>query len=165
MFKEIETKELGNPFDMIGNDWMLITAKDESKVNTMTASWGGMGHLWNKDVVYIFVRPGRYTYEFIEKSEEFTLTFFKDGYREKLTYLGKISGRDENKIEKAGLSVVSEGNYPYFKEGETVVKCNKLYKQRLDKECFLDASLDKFYKDDYHYMYIGEIVEVLRKEV
>ncbi|WP_320046169.1 flavin reductase [uncultured Ilyobacter sp.] len=165
MFKKIETKELGNPFDMIGNYWMLITAKDESKVNTMTASWGGMGHLWNKDVVYIFVRPGRYTYEFIEKSEEFTLTFFQDGYREKLTYLGKISGRDENKIEKAGLSVVSEGNYPYFKEGKTVVKCNKLYKQRLDKECFLDASLDKFYKDDYHYMYIGEIVEVLRKEV
>ncbi|WP_372712467.1 flavin reductase [Ilyobacter sp.] len=165
MFKKIEAKELGNVFDMVGKDWMLITAKNGSAVNTMTASWGGMGHLWNKNVVYIFVRPGRYTYEFIEKTEEFTLTFFQDKYREQLTYLGKVSGRDEDKIKRTGLSVVSEGNFPYFQEGKTVVKCRKLYKQRLDKECFLDPSLENFYKNDYHYMYIGEIVEVLEKEV
>lgn len=165
MFKKIEAKELGNPFTMIGNDWMLITAKNGNSVNTMTASWGGMGHLWNKNVVYIFVRPGRYTYEFIENTGEFTLTFFEGKYREQLTYLGKVSGRNEDKIKKTGLSVVSDGNYPYFQEGKTVVKCKKLYKQRLDKECFLDPSLENFYKDDYHYMYIGEIVEVLEKEV
>jgi flavin reductase (DIM6/NTAB) family NADH-FMN oxidoreductase RutF len=124
-----------------------------------------MGHLWNKDVVYIFVRPGRYTYEFLEKSDDFTLTFFEDKYRKELTYLGKISGRDENKIQTVGFSPVVKDESPYFEEGKLVVKCKKIYKQKLDKDCFLDPMIDKFYSDDYHYMYIGEIVEVLKKDI
>ena len=67
-FREIKVNEIkNNPFEMIGTDWMLITAKRNDKVNTMTASWGGLGVIWNKNVVTVYIRPQRYTKEFIEK--------------------------------------------------------------------------------------------------
>lgn len=164
MFQKIESEDLGNAFKLIGRDWMLITAKAGDELNTMTASWGGMGHLWNRDVVYIFIRPQRHTLNFVEKSDNFTLTFFPEKYRNDLTYLGTVSGRDEDKIAETSLTPVTEGKYPYFEESDVVIKCKKIYKQRLDRECFLDPSIEKNYDNDYHYMYIGEVVEVLKKE-
>ena len=88
-----------NPFTKIGKEWMLITAGDEKKANTMTASWGGVGVLWGKNVVYIFVRDTRYTKEFIDNGETFSLTFLDESNKGALKYLGAVSGRDENKIE------------------------------------------------------------------
>ncbi|GLI55722.1 flavin reductase [Propionigenium maris DSM 9537] len=164
MFQKIESEDLGNAFKLIGRDWMLITAKAGDELNTMTASWGGMGHLWNRDVVYIFIRPQRHTLNFVEKSDNFTLTFFPEKYRNDLTYLGTVSGRDEDKIGETSLTPVTEGEFPYFEESDVVIKCKKIYKQRLDRECFLDPSIEKNYDNDYHYMYIGEVVEVLKKE-
>jgi len=163
MFKKIETTDLDNVFKLIGMDWMLITAKSGDKINTMTASWGGMGHLWNRDVVYIFIRPQRHTLDFVEGNENFTLTFFSENHRNDLTYLGTVSGREEDKIEKTNLTPIIEGEYPYFEESKIVIKCKKVYKQKLDNECFIDPSIEKNYDNDYHYMYIGEIVEVLKK--
>ncbi len=164
MFQKIESEDLGNAFKLIGRDWMLITAKAGDELNTMTASWGGMGHLWNRDVVYIFIRPQRHTLNFVDKSDNFTLTFFPEKYRNDLTYLGTVSGRDEDKIAETSLTPMVEGNFPYFEESDVVIKCKKIYKQRLDRECFLDPSIEKNYDNDYHYMYIGEVVEVLKKE-
>ncbi len=164
MFQKIESEDLGNAFKLIGRDWMLITAKSGDELNTMTASWGGMGHLWNRDVVYIFIRPQRHTLNFVDKSDNFTLTFFPEKYRNDLTYLGTVSGRDEDKIGETSLTPVVEGEFPYFEESDVVIKCKKIYKQRLDRECFLDPSIEKNYDNDYHYMYIGEVVEVLKKE-
>ncbi len=164
MFQKIESEDLGNAFKLIGRDWMLITAKSGDELNTMTASWGGMGHLWNRDVVYIFIRPQRHTLNFVDKSDNFTLTFFPEKYRNDLTYLGTVSGRDEDKIAETSLTPVVEGEFPYFEESDVVIKCKKIYKQRLDRECFLDPSIEKNYDNDYHYMYIGEVVEVLKKE-
>ena len=66
----------GNVFSMIGSDWMLVTAGDNEKYNTMTASWGGMGVLWGKPAAFVFIRPQRYTYTFLEKTDRFTLSFF-----------------------------------------------------------------------------------------
>ena len=80
-----------------------ITAKKEDKVNTMTASWGGLGFIWRKPVAYIFIRPQRYTYEFVEKTDKLTLSFFGGEMREGLTLCGRTSGREVNKAEKAGL--------------------------------------------------------------
>jgi len=164
MFQKIESEDLGNAFKLIGRDWMLITAKAGDKLNTMTASWGGMGHLWNRDVVYIFIRPQRHTLNFIEENDSFTLTFFPESYRNDLTYLGTVSGRDEDKIAETSLTPVVEGEFPYFEESDVVIKCKKIYKQKLDRECFLDPSIEKNYDNDYHFMYIGEVVEVLKKE-
>ena len=156
----------GNVFSMIGSDWMLITAGDEEKCNTMTASWGGVGILWNKPVSFIFVRPQRYTREFIEREQAYSLCFFEDGFRTGLSYLGTASGRDEDKIAKAGLTTAYEDGVPYFEQARLVLICKKSYRDDLRGDCFLDAEADArcYPEKDYHRMYIGEIVKALKKK-
>lgn len=163
---ELSAEELqGNPFEMIGKDWMLVTAEMEGKVNAMTASWGGMGVMWGKNVAFVVIRPTRYTKEFIDASETFSLAFLDESYRKALGYFGSVSGRDEDKIEKTGLTVMHEGKTPYFEEAGMVLICRKLYAQEYDPTCFIDGELDeKWYPGkDYHTMYISEIVKVLKK--
>ena len=97
-----------NPFRLIGKDWMLITAEKDNDVNTMTASWGGMGVMWGKDIVLIAVRESRYTKEFIDGSSTFSLSFFNPDdikIKEALAFLGTVSGRNENKIKKANMKI------------------------------------------------------------
>ncbi len=165
--KEIGIQEFNyNPFEMIGKDWMLITAQKDGKVNTMTASWGGLGVIWNCNVAYIFVRQSRYTKEFIDSSDSFSLTFYDtEKYRKALAYLGSVSGRDENKIEKAGLTIEYTNGIPYFNEAKTVILCKKLSRHYLSPEGFISESVDsQYYKDkDYHDMYIGEIIQILKE--
>lgn len=166
-WKDISTKQLqGNPFEMIGHEWMLITAEKNGKANTMTASWGGLGVMWNKNVAYITIRPQRFTKEFIDGSDTFSLTFFEEGFRKTLGYIGSVSGRDEDKIAKAGLTLVHDNSTPYFEEAKTVVICRKLFAQPYTEAAFLDTSiLDTNYPDkDLHTLYIGEITKVLVKE-
>lgn len=165
--RELSVKEFSaNPFQLIGEDWMLITAKKGNQVNTMTASWGGMGVIWNRKVAYVFIRHSRFTKEFIDASDSFSLTFFDTSiHRPTLAYLGAVSGRDENKIEKAGFTVTQIDDIPYFEEANTVLLCKKLSKHPLSKDGMLDETiLPQFYADDdYHDMYIGEIVKVFVK--
>lgn len=164
-FKEISPYELTqNPFTLIGKDWMLITAEHDGKINTMTASWGGVGILWNKPVAFVFVRPTRHTYSFIENNEYFSLSFLPEKYREQLRYAGTVSGRDENKIEKCGFTVL-EDNAPYFEEADTVFICKKHYADMLSAEGFIHPEMDEScYADkNYHKLYIVEIEKVLKK--
>jgi len=153
-----------NVFKLIGSDWMLITAGTKDSFNTMTASWGGMGVLWNKPVTYIFVRPQRYTYEFLEKNKSYSLSFFDEKYRKALTICGSKSGRDIDKVKEAGLtSVVSDNGIVHFSEAKLVVECSKLYYQDIDPSHFLDKSINELYDNDYHRMYIGEITGIVKK--
>ena len=140
--KEIQTSQLhSDAFTMIGKEWMLVSAERDGVVNTMTASWGGMGILWNKKVAFVFLRPQRYTKEFIDQKDCFTLSFYDEEYRKTLSYLGTVSGRDEQKIEKAGLHTAFINDAPYFTEANTVLVCRKLYAQEMREDCFLDAAL------------------------
>lgn len=167
MFKEIPAEEIsGSPFKMIGKDWMLVAAEKEGKINAMTASWGGLGVMWNKNVAYVFLRPQRYTKEFVDSSETFSLTFYDESSRKKLQYMGSVTGRHEDKMAKSGLTAVSGEAAPYFEEAKVVMICRKKYAQSYDPECFIDKSLDgTFYPDkDYHTMYIAEIEKVLVRE-
>ena len=119
-------------FRLIGKEWMLVTAKNqEGKVNTMTASWGGFGVMWGKNVAVTVLRPQRYTKEFIDQSESFTLSFYDDTFKKDLSYLGSVSGRDEDKIAKANLTVKEYEDVPYFEEGRLIFICRKLYAQNL----------------------------------
>ena len=112
-FIEIDPQELtDNVFKLIGRDWMLITAGDERRCNTMTASWGGLGVQWNANVAVSFVRPSRYTYEFLEKGKYYTLSFFDSGYRRALQLCGSKSGRDTDKIKEAELTPVFDARRP-----------------------------------------------------
>jgi len=163
-FKEIDINEINeNVFKLIGKDWMLVTAEKEGQVNAMTASWGGLGVIWSRNVAYVVIRPQRYTKEFIDGSDTLSLSFYDEAYRNKLNYLGSVSGRDEDKLAKAGLTRVDCDGVPYFDEAKLVLICRKLYAQEYKPECFIDKSLDgKYYPDkDYHTMYIVEIVKAL----
>ena len=166
LFKEINIKNFSpNPFE-IKDKWMLISAaKADGTVNTMTASWGSFGIMWNKEVVFIVIRPQRFTREFVESTESLSLTFFDDSYKKALAYLGKASGRDEDKITKAGLSVAMDNDVPYFEEAERVIFAKKLFVQRIEEAAFLDEKIiDRWYPEkDFHYLYIAEITKVLEK--
>lgn len=164
-FVELDPLELqDNMFRRIGREWMLITAGKPEKFNTMTASWGGVGVLWNTNVTFSFVRPSRYTYGFMEKEKYYTLSFFGADCRRALQFCGSKSGRDVDKVAETGLTPVFDAPAPYFAEAELVLVCRKLYTQDLDTERLLDPALMANYKDgDVHRMYVGEITKVLRR--
>lgn len=166
-FKEINAELLEeNPFKLISKDWMLITAEKDGKVNTMTASWGGLGSIWEKHVAFIFIRPQRYTKQFVDYSDSLSLTFFDRSFRKTLVYLGTKSGRDEDKIKNSNLTLLHNNEIPYFEEAKIAIFCKKLYAQELKPECFIEQEFNqKYYPDaDYHTLYIAEITKILVKE-
>ncbi len=166
-FKEIDPVEIaGNPIHLIGKEWMLITAGTPGEFNTMTASWGAMGELWFKPVCFCFIRPQRYTFEFMEKGDVFTLSFFDEKYKPQLNFCGSRSGQEIDKARECGFTpVAAENGSVFFNEARLVLECRKLYFQDLDPANFLDGTLMKNYpKEDFHRMYVGEISRVLVAE-
>lgn len=168
MFEKIDPKTLKeNVFSLIGDQWMLITAGTPEHCNTMTASWGGLGVLWRKNVAYIFIRPQRYTKEFIDAGERFTLSFYGEEHRKALAYLGKASGRDGDKIAAVGFEEERFDGAPAFKQAQRVLVCRKLYAQPLDPGCFMpgtDCDEACYPEKDYHTLYVGEIEAVYERE-
>ncbi len=167
MFKTIKAEEFNeNIFNMIGKDWLLVAAEKEGKANAMTASWGGAGIMWGKPAAFVFIRPQRYTKEFVDFSDRFSLSVLGDKYRKELNYFGTVSGRDEDKIAKTGLKISHTNNTPYFDDSKIVIICRKLFAQKLEMESFIDKTLiDKWYpQKDFHTMYVAEIEEILIRE-
>ncbi len=162
MFKEIKATEIkDNIIDIISNEWMLISAGNEDGYNMMTASWGFMGEMWGSDAVSVMVRPQRYTMEFIENSDYFTLSFYGEE-RQIHKVCGSMSGRDVDKTKLTGLTPVFADDTVYFKEARLVVICKKQYVAPLTETAFCDtASLEKWYNGDLHNMIIGKIEKVL----
>ncbi len=166
MLKEINHSELKeNMFNIIGRNWMLLTAGNEEKLNTMTISWGGTGILWNKPVAFVFVRPQRYTKEFIDSNKYFTMSGYSDEMRPAIKFCGRNSGREIDKIKETGLIPVFDEKAPYFKQAKLVLVCRKLYAQELSETSLIDYNLLEYYSNnDYHTMYVAEIVKVLVDE-
>ncbi|MEE0913610.1 MAG: flavin reductase [Ruminococcus sp.] len=166
-FKEITPSEItNNPFDLIGKDWALVTSGNSDKFNTMTVSWGGVGIMWGKPVTYTFIRPQRYTFEFMEKNGYFSMSFFDETQRDALKFCGSKSGRDYDKVKETGLTpAFTEDGVPYFEEAKLVLVCKKMYSQFLNEESIEDTeSVAKWYDNDYHKMYVSEITKVLVKK-
>lgn len=155
-----------NTFKLINKDWFLISAGNTEHNNCMTASWGGFGILWFKPVVYIFVRPQRYTNEFIKNNEYFTLSFFDETHRDALNYCGKNSGRDNNKAKECNLQIFETTHKSIaYKESRLILECKKLYSEPFKAENFIDKSpLHHYANGDFHIMYIAEITECLINE-
>lgn len=165
MLKEFDIKTLAfNPFERIGRDWCLITAGTEKSFNTMTASWGGVGILWNKPVATCYIRPQRYTKEFVDREDLFTVTFFPDGYRNALNLCGTVSGRDHNKPVEAGITPVFLDGTASFAEANLVFVCRKLFAQPMNEGSFVDKKLmESIYPTrDLHTIYVGEIVKAYK---
>ncbi|MBR4994486.1 MAG: flavin reductase [Alistipes sp.] len=167
-FKEIDPVAINDNFiKLIGSDWMLITAGNKDSYNTMTASWGGVGFMWNYPVAMAVIRPQRHTHSFTESQERMTLSFFSEEYRDALTYCGTHSGSKEDKITNAGLSVVFTANdTPAIEQARLVLECKKLYVSKLEAAHFIDREIvERWYpQGDYHCVYVMKIEKAYIKE-
>lgn len=165
MLKRISAKDIpGNVINMISREWMLITAGNKSAYNMMTASWGFMGEIWGEDSVSVFIRPERYTMEFINKSDYFSLSFYGNN-KAIHKVCGSLSGRDVNKTEMTGLTPEFCEKAPFFCEARLVLICKKQYVAPLERKYFTDKEpLAKWYNEGLHYNIIGKIEKVLMKD-
>ena len=154
-----------NPFTKIGKDWMLVTAGNEEKANTMTASWGGVGVMWGKEDAYVVIRQTRFTKEFIDKEGKFSLSFPSEKYRKEMKFLGTVSGRDEDKIKEAGIGINYHDGVPFIDQADMVFICKVMSNTFISKEDFIDKGIDEaWYKDgNYHTLYIAEITDILAR--
>ena len=168
--KSISIKELSdNFFETIGKEWMLVTAGTQESFNTMTANWGGIGFLWNKPVVYVFIRPERYTFEFMEKREYFTLSFLGEEHKDVHKICGSKSGREVDKIKTTELKpLFTEKGNVLFEQARLSLECRKLYTDVMKEEAFLDPAILKQWYDGghggLHHIYVAEITSVWTKE-
>ena len=170
--KEIDVSSFDfEPIHEISKNWMLLTAGNEERgYNTMTCSWGHIGSIWGSGggwpTSICYVRPQRFTKAFVDREELYTLSFFPDGYKQKLAYLGSHSGRDEDKVARVELTPVFGENFTYFAEAKLVLVCRKVYQAPMEEEYFLDKSIvsQHYPQKDFHDLYIGQIVKVFVQE-
>ncbi|MDC7223260.1 MAG: flavin reductase [Spirochaetales bacterium] len=166
-FVEIDPDGIeGNVIKRIRDQWMLIGAGTEGKANSMIGSWGFMGEMWRKDVAVCVVRPQRYTYEFMESNDTYALSFLPDKYNDVKRIYGSQSGRDINKLEGGALTPAYAQGALYYEEAELVLFCRKIYVHDYEGEGFIDTSLVEscYGKGDFHRVYYGEILQVLKRE-
>lgn len=146
----------------------LLTAGDLNKFNTMTIGWATTGVIWGKDVVIVYVRPSRYTYEFMEENELFTVSFYDEKYKKEIGYLGVKSGRDTNKVADCNFHPIDFNGSTTFEEANLSILCKKLYYQDLDDKMIPEDIKKRYYQnkkdgnyEDFHRIYIGEIIDIL----
>ena len=166
MLKEINIKELDfNPVKQFDDNWALLTSGSTDDYNTMTVSWGALGELWNRDVAICFVRPERYTFEFMEKNEYFTLSYFSGNYKKELGFCGSRSGRDFDKAKETGLEPITVENSTSFEQADVILLCRKIAFQDMKPDGFVDESIaDNYRSDGLHRTYVGEIVKAFVNE-
>lgn len=165
-FRPVRPAELkDNPFKLIGEDWMLVTAGTPENWNTMTASWGGLGVLWNRPVAFAFIRPTRHTFGFVERAERFSLCFFSEEWRDALKLCGTRSGRDTDKAKATGLApFAGPGGAVIFEQSRLALICRKLHAQDIDPARFVEPGIEENYPaKDYHRVYVGEVEHCLSR--
>lgn len=153
-----------NVVDLLKNRWALVTAGNKDGFNMMTVSWGAVGELWGQDMATIYIRPQRYTEEFLDKEDYFTLSFYPDNMKKQIhSVCGSKSGRDTDKVSETGLTPVLDDKAPYFAQAELVLVCKKAAKSKFNADEFVDNTImDKWYpSNDLHYIYYGAIEKVL----
>jgi flavin reductase (DIM6/NTAB) family NADH-FMN oxidoreductase RutF len=163
-FVELDIAELQfNPFEMIGTDWMLVAAGNDSAFDMMTASWGELGYRWGQPVANIHVRPGVYTKQFIDNTDDFSLCFFGEDWREVLEFCGENSGEDVDKVKETGLTPVAIDDTIAFDQAELIITCHKIYKQEVDPAGFVDNEIpETLYPDGaYDTTYVGRVNRIL----
>ena len=166
-FSEINMADITlKPFHKLDKEWALLSAGRSDSFNTMTVSWGFLGTVWGRPSAIALVRPQRYTREFIEREDFYTLSFFDGGHMKELGHLGAVSGRDGDKIAQTELSAVFDAatGAPYFAQAGLVFICKKLYAQDIKPEQFIATELipENYPKSDFHRFYIGQIVTALK---
>ena len=151
-----------NPFSRFDQDWALVTAGEPSHYNSMTISWGSMGTIWGKPIVTLYVRPDRYTWEFLRNYDSFTVSFYPESCRDALMQMGRLSGRDCDKVALAGLTPKPIGSDMTFLEATETIVCKKIYMHQLSYDAVPEAA-KKIYQNgvEPHYLIMGEVTEIL----
>ncbi len=149
-------------FSLFNDQWALLTAGDRESFNTMTISWGGAGTLWGRSVVTVYVKPVRFTHQFMEQSPFFTVSFYPEEYRRALMLLGSRSGRDGDKVSASGLTPRFLENAVTFREAQTTLLCRKLYRQDMDISAIPPEAMGNYRTEAPHTMYIGEVVDIIK---
>lgn len=153
-----------NVLQIFNKDWALVTAGERDHYNTMTIGWGGLGTLWSKPVATVYVKPVRYTHDFLESNDYFTVSFYPEKYVQALGILGTLSGRDGDKVAQSGLTPLFLEHGVTFAEASVTLVCKKIYRQDLDVSAMPKSAVDRYYYNEApHTMYIGEVVEVIKK--
>jgi len=168
--KQVDVYELPfnkSLFEKMNRDWMLVTAGTTARCNPMTASWGGLGVLWGRNVATVYIRPERYTFSFIEREPYFSIAFFGKEYRAAMNLCGTKSGRDIDKVRECGFTPAAgrEGGV-YFAEAEIALVCKKIYADDIRLENMVGLDPEQYYGDHggVHRLFIGEIIEAHCKE-
>lgn len=158
--KELKLK----PFTLFDEDWALLTAGKVDNHNSMTISWGEIGTLWHYDVVTVYVKPLRYTHDFMEGNDLFVVSFFDESFRKALSLMGSKSGRDINKDKESHLTPIAYKDTTIYKEAKLSLICKKIYQNDLVLENMPEEERRRYYeKEAPHTMYIGEILEVIEQ--
>ena len=165
-FKQTDIRAIAaSAVKLINDDWALVTAAANGKINTMTVSWGGLGELWGRDVAFLFIRPQRYTRELLDESEWLSVSFFGGEHKQELMFCGRSSGRDVDKFESTGLTAIELDGVPCVAQAQVNLICKKIAVQTIDPSGFLDETIQKEYAaNDYHRVYVAQIVKTYVKE-
>ena len=153
-------------FTKFDHDWAILTAGNKDDFNSMTISWGGLGTLWNKPVAFLFVKPTRYTFEFVSKHDEITISFYDKEYKKALAIFGSKSGRDIDKASATGFTPKFLDHGVTYEQAKETIVCKKLFMQQLDKSKFPESVLD-FYNGrgekelPPHYFVVAEVTDIL----
>lgn len=154
-------------FDVFATDWALLTAGTPEHWNTMTIGWGGLGTLWSKPVATVYVRPDRYTHEFMEEGDRFSIAFFGEEHKKKLSFCGSHSGKDVDKTTCGLTPMALEGGGVAFEEAELIIECRTIYAQDFEAPCFRDESVrDRVYGAGapLHTAYVGLVERIVADE-
>ena len=149
-------------FNLFDKEWALVTAGVPNHYNTMTISWGGLGTLWGKPVATVYVKPCRYTHDFMDENDLFTVSFYPEKYRRALGLLGSLSGRDGDKVKMAGLTPKALNGSVTFFEAKVTLLCKKIYRQDMDTSVMPAGVVEDYYKTEVpHTMYVGEVIDII----
>lgn len=149
-------------FEVFDQEWALVTAGTKDSCNAMTISWGGLGTLWGRPVATVYVKPVRYTWNFMKENDYFTVSFYDEQYRKALGVFGSKSGRDTDKVKATGFTPVYLENAVTFREAKTTLLCRKIYTQDLDIDAIPDFARERYYTEEApHTMFIGEVIDIL----
>ena len=152
------------PFEIFNKTWGLLTSGTLDNHNSMTISWGEMGTLWNKNVITIYVKPCRYTYQFMEDNDYFVVSFFDEEYKSALGIMGSKSGKNVDKDALSGLTPESYKDVTIYKEAKLTFICKKIYYNDLDINIIPEQQKGIYYqKENPHRMYMGEIIDLIIK--
>ncbi len=151
-------------FEIFDKSWALVTAGTLKDFNTMTISWGGLGTLWSKPVATVYIKPVRHTWQYMNQSEYFSVSFYDEDYRQDLLTLGTKSGRDGDKVALTRLNAVESDGIVTFKQAKITLVCRKIYWQDMNRDAMPEDVIKTYYEtEEPHRMYVGEVVKVIRQ--